>query len=243
VEQLQVLHWATGQPAVWDETTLYFAGEPHAPAAPVVAAGNVDQRDHAYLFTASTYHVLSLPGHVWLESGPLNSRFPGVPGSSLILGWGVSWPADLASGVALVTNQAGVGIRSWSYSIDNATGVVTPDPANPGAPDWSTHPDPPPSTLAKAAYIDLANAHGWMVGDPFALCGLGGNTVGPNLGAFTMAGDIYKYEAGSCFLFYDHEPVSQFPPFTQPNAPAAADITAAFYSTAHGNRLYVVTQQ
>jgi cysteine-rich repeat protein len=240
-EALPVLHWATGQPAVWDEQTLYYAGEPHAPTTAVVAAANVDQRDRAYLFTATTYHVLSLPGHQWLDSGPLQGRFPNVPGADVLTAFGVSWSTETESTVSFITSPAGVGPRSWSYTIDNATGAITADPDNPNTMDWSSHTDPPSVNDARATYIDLANANGWVSGDPSALCGATATSVGPNLGAFTVTGDIYLYEAGSCFEFYDHMPVAQFGPFDQPAAPAATSIVAAFFSTEHGDRLYVVS--
>jgi len=240
-EALPVLHWATGQPAVWDDMTLYFAGEPHAPTTPVVAAANADQRGRAYLFTATTYHVLSLPGHQWLESGNLTSRFAGVPGNNLIFAWGVSWNAQPTTGIILAVNQPGIGVQTYYYDIDNTTGVVTPDVANPATTDWSGQTDPPVPTSVKAGYVDLANANGWLSGDPSALCGAGSTTIGPNLGAFTTGSQLYAYEAGSCFEFYDHMPVSQFPPFTASGAPTVSEIVAAFYSSEHGDRLYIVT--
>ncbi|MFH2007863.1 MAG: DUF4215 domain-containing protein [bacterium] len=240
-ESLPVLHWATGQPAVWGSMTLTYAGDTHAPSTPIVAAANVDQRNRAYVFTATTFHVLSLPGHQWIDSGALSSRFPGVPGSAVKAAWGVSWSTDTSSSVLIVTSQPGPVDQYYSYAIDNATGVFTPDPANPNLLDMSGDPEAPVPSTIKALYVDLANAHGWATGDPSTLCATGATTIGPYLGAITTANDIYINESGHCFTFYTDMAVAQFPPFTQLNAPVPAHIVAAFYSTEHGNRLYIIS--
>ncbi|MDY0003301.1 MAG: DUF4215 domain-containing protein, partial [Polyangia bacterium] len=108
VEPIPTLHFATGQPAIWGSLPLTWAGQPHAPSTPIVAAANMDQRGRAVLFTATTWHELSLPGHQWLGSGTLSSKFAGVPGASVRAAWGVSWTGEPSTGICLVTNETGI---------------------------------------------------------------------------------------------------------------------------------------
>jgi cysteine-rich repeat protein len=246
-EALPVLYFATGDPAVWGQMTITYAGDPHAPQAPIVAAANADQRGYAYVFTATTYHQLSLPGHQWIGHGSLNARFPGVPGSQLTEAIAVSWPADTTTNIALVTSTT-IAAEVYMYGEDNTTGSVTPDPANPGILDWSGDPLAPASTAGRAAFQTLSNANGWTHHDVYSLCsGIEPTTppgadVGPYVGIITTSDQLHLYNCSWCWLFYDQMPTSQFTPFTEPGAPATAGIVAAFYSTDHGNRLYVVIQ-
>ena len=133
------------------------------------------------------------------------------------------------------------GVDAYTFDINNTTGAVTPNAANPSAADWSSHTDPLDPATVKAGWVDLANANGWVSGNPSAICGAANTSIGPNLGAITTANQLYTYEAGACFEFYDHMPVTQFPPFGVSGAPASSGIVATFYSSEHGSRLYVVT--
>ncbi len=244
VEDLPVLYWATGDPAVWSQMTITYAGDPHAPQTPIVAAANADQRDYAYVFTATTYHQLSLPGHQWIDHGSLNTRFSGVVGSQLGSALGISWPTDTTTTVALVTTTAQV----YMYGEDNTTGVVTPDPTNPSPLEWPGDPLAPSPTAGRAAFQTLNNANGWTDHDVYSLCFDSepstppGANVGPYTGIITTSDQLYLNNSSYCFLFYEQMPTSGFAPFTQSGAPTTAGLVATFYSTEHGNRLYVIIE-
>jgi hypothetical protein len=130
-------------------------------------------------------------------------------------------------------------MMAYTYLINNSTGVVVLNGGGPTVPDWSFDLDPPDPLDVKAAYADLYNAHGWVTGSPLAICGAGSTSIGPNVATFTDNNQIYLYDGGWCMQFYDHMHVSIFGPFT-PGAPSASEIDAAFYSSEHGNRLYIV---
>lgn len=244
-EDLPVLYWATGDPAVWGQMTVTYAGEPHAPQDPIVAAANADQRDYAYVFTATSYHLLSLPGHQWIGHGLLSARFPEVPGAQLRAAIGISWPAETHTAVALVT-VSGQTAYVHVYNEDNLTGEVVLERSD--VLDWSSDPNAPDPVTGRAAFQTLSNTNGWSHHDVYALChDIQPATptdadVGLYLGLITTADQLYLQECGYCWLWYDQMPTAQFPPFTVAGAPASAGIVAAFYSTEHGERLYVVVE-
>jgi cysteine-rich repeat protein len=246
-ENLPVLYWATGNPAVWGQMTLTYAGDPHAPQSPIVAAANADQRGYAYVFTATTYHQLSLPGHQWIGHGSLSARFPGVPGSQLKMAIGISWPAELTTTIALIAITASAA-HVYTYEEDNLTGAVTPGLNNPGLLEWPGDPLAPSPMDGRAAFQTLSNANGWTHHDVYSLCSATepttppGADVGPYTGIITTADQLYLYNCSYCWVFYDQMPTSGFAPFTGTGAPATAGIADAFYTTEHGNRLYVVIQ-
>ncbi len=246
VETLPRLHWATGDPAVWDEMTLTYAGDPHAPQTPIVAACNADQRGYAYVFTATTYHELSLPGHQWVGHGTLASRFPQVPGAELQGAAGVSWPSDSETSVMFVTRD-GVSATVHVYYEDNTTGAITWDRSDPL--DWSSDPNAPDAMDTKAAFIALSNDNGWTHHDLYALCSATNPSTPTDadvfayLGVITTADQLYLQDSSYCWLFYEHLATGTFAPFNVSGAPTASDVVATFYSTAHGQRLYVITSQ
>jgi hypothetical protein len=131
------------------------------------------------------------------------------------------------------------------FDENNATGVVTPQTTNPSPHDWLYDPNGPPSNLTdRALFQALSNDNGWTHHDVNSLCSAAppGTDVSSYMGVITTANHLYLSENGSCWLFYDDMPTSQFTPFTEVGSPATADIVAALYTTEHGNRLYVVIQ-
>ena len=246
-EALPVLYFATGNPAVWGQMTLTYAGDPHAPQTAIVAAANADQRGYAYVFTATTYHQLSLPGHQWIGSGALNTRFPGLQGSQLQEAVGISWSTDSNTTIALIT-MTPTAASVYSYDENNVTGAVTARAGNPTLLEWPGDPLAPSPTAGRAAFQTLSNANGWTHHDVYSLCVDAvpstppGTDVGPYTGIITTTNQLYLSDSGHCFLFYDQMPTAQFTPFTAPGAPSTAGIVAAFYTTEHGDRLYVISQ-
>ena len=242
-EHLPVMYWATGNPAVWGHMTITYADDVDAPQQPIVAAANADQRGYAYVFTATTYHLLSLPDNQWVGHGLLSSRFPGVPGSLVHGALGVSWGTDSQTTIVLVVPSR---TQAYFYREDNITGAVTADATNPYPVDWSQDPNSPSSpSVMSSVFQTLSNANGWTQHDLHALCGddaPAGTDVGPYMGILTTSGVLYLYNAGYCWLFYDHMPIAQFSPFTATGAPPTSNIIALFYSTKYGDRLYVIVQ-
>ncbi len=248
-EHLPVLYWATGDPAVWGQKTITYVNDPHAPTERILAAANADQRGYAYFFTASSYHELSLPDHQWIAHGPLASRFPQLPGNHTLGAVGISWPHESSTTIGIVTWD-GVGPPMlYVYREDNVSGSVTQDASSPWEMDFSYDPNAPDPRSTQALFQTLSNANGWTDTDVYALCSEShpetpqDAQIGPYLGVLTTSGDLYLQDSGHCWLFYDHMPLGQFAPFTVQEAPGPSDVVAMFYTTAHGNRLYVVLQR
>ena len=220
--------------AGWAQTPITTANSPNAPAGPILAAANVDQRNQAYVVTATTFHVLSLPGKQWVESGPLNSRFPGLPGQEVQAAQGVSWPGD-TSDITFV-----VGDFAYIYHVDNTSGTVTADAQNPKQVDWSSDPQAPDRSQIKTRWLDLYNAHDWLQGNPNELCGANATSIGPNSESIVNSGTLYAKDVGPCFKTFAVMPLGSFAPFTVSPRPAASDVVAGFYMSQSGT-LYIIT--
>jgi cysteine-rich repeat protein len=232
-EVLPVLYAIDTVAGGWSETELTYAGDPHAPSTAIVAAANVETRGEAYVFTESTYHLISLPTQNWIEHGALNTRFAGVTGINLTSGYGVSWENEPQSSIALLEGE-------WVniYHIDNLTGAVTADASNPQPVDFSDVGQYPPEPQdVKTLWLALENVDGWVVGSPAQICGGDAISIGPYVAAITVGGSIHIYESGECWEFFQMMPLGDFPPFGAANAPPAASIAAAFYVSP---RLYVI---
>ncbi len=241
-EHLPILYWGTGNPATWGKMTITYANDPHAPSQPIVAAANADQRGYAYVFTATSYHILSLPDHHWIGHGQLNARFPGVPGTLIGGAFAVSWANEEDTDIFF-----GISSRSQAYGYheNNLTGDVTADASNPINVDWSSDPNAPTPPEVGHLFQTLSNDNEWTHADlhSTAMCGdiaPAGSDVGPYMGLLGFNGHLYLYNCSYCWKFYDDVPLSQFPPFTVTSAPPTTGILAMFYSTKYGNRLYVI---
>ena len=225
VEALPMMYTFNTLSGGWTVELITFAGEPHAPQAPIIAAANLQKINKAFVFTQSTYHLLSLPSKTWLGSGPIGSLFPGVPATSVTSAYGVSWDTNDESTVTFVTDS-----QAYTYAFNNATEQVTVDPASPVTIDWSgsagDYPDP---TQIRAMYVDLTNSQGWVTIDPSALCGATATETGHYMAALDSLSTFYTLEAGSCFEWGSSMPVTTFPPFSEPGAPTASQIRAAFF--------------
>ena len=126
--------------------------------------------------------------------------------------------------------------------------MVTGDATNPYTPDWPDDPDVPDLEKTVGLFRALSNANGWTHHDIYALCSdenpdvQPGTDVGQYMAYLTESHELYLEDSGYCWRFYEHMPLSQFPPFTAPGAPDASRVVAMFYTTSHGERLYVVIQ-
>jgi cysteine-rich repeat protein len=232
-ETLPVLYSIASVSGGWSQTTLEYAGDPHAPSGAIVAAANVETRSEAYVFTTDSYHLLAVDTLQWTDHGPLTSRFPGVTGANINTAYGVSWSTGSESSITMIEGE-------WAHTfyVDNLTGAVTTDASNPQLIDWSNAGDHPPEPQdLSAMWIALENDEGWATGSPQQICGASSTSIGPYGGSISQAGSIHLVEAGYCFEFYDVMPLGSFPPFGVSGAPAAAGIVSAFYVSP---KLYVI---
>ncbi len=235
-EELQVIWSISSLGAGWSQTPIQYAGDPDAPRQPIVAAANADQRGEAYLLTTSTYHVLSLPSLQWVESGPLASKFPGLPGTDLKAGKGVSWPNQPTTGLHFI-----VGAYGYVYQLDNATGAVTADSRNPIALSWCGQDGEPDCARVEARWLDLDNSQGWLSCSPQDLCGSGPTELGPNVVTIDTLGTLFYKDLGTCLQTCGSMPLGSHPAFAISPRPAASQIEAAFYMTSSAT-LYVITR-
>ncbi|MFY0541219.1 hypothetical protein [Nannocystis pusilla] len=63
----------------WERVALPQPPPRHAPAAPAIAAFDLQAHDAIVVLTATTYHVLKGDDQTWLSSGPLADVFPDLP--------------------------------------------------------------------------------------------------------------------------------------------------------------------
>jgi len=233
-EELHQIHSISTLSGGWTMTPITYAGKPHAPTQPIVAAANVQTRGEAFVFTQDTYHVLSLTGLEWVDHGALTSKFTGATGANITCGYGVSWSHADETSIVLIEGE-------WAriYYVDNSTRGVSPDEDNPRQIDWSDKGDSAPQLQnIKANWLSLENDEGWTSFDPRDLCETTATEIGPYSAYITTLGSVHLIDVGHCWKFYAMMPLGDFPPFGVAGAPAAADIVAAFYVSPS---LYVIT--
>ena len=234
-ENLPVLHWIASNSQGWDQETITYAGDAHAPTTDIIAAANVQTRNEIYFFTRTTYHLMSIPGRTWTSHGSLSSRFDDLPTATYHAAYGTSWETSSESNILFFD-----GWQHYIYYINNASGFLYAANGNPGTIPWDTNePLVPDPTDVVASYVALENDEGWVDCSPYALCGSGGFTTGPHGVILTTLDKIHIQEAGSCFEFCSKMNASDFDPFSLTGAPNTTDIQAMAYGD---GVLYVVTQ-
>jgi cysteine-rich repeat protein len=231
-EQLPVLHTITTLSGGWSESTITYAQDPHAPQSEIVGAASVTTRNQGYVFTASTYHLFDTNTLTWIDHGNLSPTFSEVSGPNITSGQGAKSNDGTESHVYIIEGE-------WYnlYHVDTNTGAVSHHTT--GQIDWSakTGPHPTPADV-KTYWIALENDQGWVDASP-ELCGSEETEAVAYQGSITHGGTLTIYECSYCFDFIDQMPLGQFPPFSLFDAPAANDISAAFYLSP---TLYVFTQ-
>lgn len=235
-ESLPVLYSLSSISGGWSTQTIYYAGELNAPSTPVVAAFSASRRSEAWVLTNTSYHVLTVPGLQWVESGTLSSRFTGLPGWQLAGGWGIDQETEARTWVGFQANSL-----AYVYYLDDA-GQITTTMDNPITVDWQPPPYAPDPVDVQASWYDANNTHNWSSCNPSTIC----TTTAVELEAYgtvlTQAGTLHLYEALYCGEFYDFMALSSFPPFVAPGAPAAVDVLAAFFDNP-SETLYIIAAQ
>jgi cysteine-rich repeat protein len=233
-EDLPVLHWVPNVIGGWSNQMITYADDPHAPVEPVVAAAGVWDRDEAYVFTASTFHVYQSATAQFVDHGNLNALFTGVPGSSLDHAHGASGGAGF-SYLLLVC-----GTLNYQYRVEDADGAVSEVSGNPVQVDWSGLSEPKPElTEVKAVWHDPHNNYGWISGDPSLICGDSQTSISAYMGVITDGNMAYFYDYEYCLDFFESMWLEDFTPFNFSFAPAADPVVAAFYNQ---DKLYVISQ-
>lgn len=248
IEALPVLHSHLG--SSWSSQIMTYADSPHAPTAaqyPIRAAAAASGKREAFVFTSTTYHVLSLPGLTWIRHGNLSSLFPGLPVSTRTLLAAMAFPWSGSTDIYFFYSDSLVYFYQYSHSTNTATQA-------PDSPSTLTHWESccgasvPSATSFRASWYDAENSRGWTSGDwsyvcgPDCPCGPACDTgsVGAYAGYITTANQVHLQEIGCCFQFYAQMPASSFAPFGQLGAPSMTATRAAFFDTV-ANRLYVIT--
>jgi cysteine-rich repeat protein len=239
IESLPVLHSYASGATGWLSRTLTWAGDPHAPSTPVVAAAGMEPDAQALLFTTTTWHLLTLPGGSFTAHGALNVAFPGLPTSSLQTAVGQYDQGEARHTVMFLTGGM-VYLYSYAGSPDSGASLEL-GPVDPsGQSDWQTPHAPPPAAVV-ADFMDLYNSHGWVGATIPDACGAGPDQqIGAYVAFLTPDAQLHLYEAGYCFEFFATVPLSTFGPFAAANAPLSG-IAAMFYLEP-GETFYVITQ-
>ena len=232
IENLPILHWLSSGSTWWNQETVYFAWNQHAPTTPIVAAANVQERNEIYVFTRSTYHVLQVPSRNWIAHGTLSSSFSGLPTATFHAAYGVSWPSTASTDITFFN-----GSQYYLYKVSTSFGTISFNTS--GTIDWSYDPLAPNPANVKAVFLALENNRGWVDCSPNALCGGGGSVTGPYAALLGTNNLFYIQESGYCFQVCYSTNASGFQPFSLTGAPQASRIQAMAY--ANGG-LYVFTQ-
>lgn len=239
LENLPVLRWR-GSYSTWYSKVLTYADDTDAPTAleyPIRAAATVNEDELALIFTATTWHLLDLDGHVFVDHDDLATDFSGssINFANLQAAQGVtgSNPADVFLFAGNYSYVFKYNYLSHSATFDSGPYYL---PTH-----WSsvccgsTIPNP---LLFKAAYADLYNANNWT--DPSVICGTGSHPEPHGLFLLTT-GRVHLQDYGCGDTFYDDRDYSSYPAFSSSGAPAYSDILAAFFDRGR-DRLYVITQ-
>ena len=210
----------------WLAMALDPNGSPHAPTFPIEAAFAVHDLDRIWVVTHSTYHVIDRVQLNWVASGNRDALFPEVSGTTITAG--VCIPAYWGDGVNAWLALTATSVP-WTYNLDVTTETFSFVAGDPYEPEWSAVLAPDPANL-RAAWLDLYNDWGYASGSPQAICGQGGNTIGPYYAFLTSQGSIHLFEASSCNEFYDAPPANSWSIFTTPGAPDPAVVRAGAWA-------------
>jgi len=230
MENLPVLHWVSNSSTGWNNETVYFANDNHAPTNPIIAAANVQERNEIYVFTRTTYHVLSVPGRNWIAHGTLSSTFSGLPTSSFTSAYGTS---DIGTESTPITIIAGWNV--YIYWVSTSGGHVFADNDNPINFSWDGDPNAPNAQDLKASYVALENGQGWADCWTHDYC-----YTEVRYGVFmTETNSFYIQHADACFTFCPAKTASQFTPFSLAGSPSPSLTRAMAFAN---GVLYVFTQ-
>jgi cysteine-rich repeat protein len=191
VESLPVLHWIDNVNGGWSSEIITYANDPHAPSEPIVGAANVQQRDEAYFFTRSSFHLMSLPSRSWIDHGALTARFDDAPAASFTSCYGVSWDTSSDADILFLS-----GMSYQLYHVSHLTGSVTKGDSGTLPWDLGAPHVPTPSDI-KAMWIALENDEGWVDCNPYLLCGASQTQTGPYTAHVTDQSYLHINESGS----------------------------------------------
>lgn len=208
---------------------------PRAPSTPIRAAIPVEGTGEAWVFTDTTYHVLStscVPRAVepcWVRSGLMSELFGAdVPAETLL--FAVDIPPRFR-GDDILGIDLGTTTTDYRFEMDTATGDIVHIATAPMVP--STAPEAPARSELRATFSNVGNAEGWVTavcGDPAAApTDYIGNVSGSRVHVFNPV-------AGCGF--HHSDAFGEFPAFAISGAPNVGQVAAAF----HEGGLFVLAE-
>ncbi|MBI4702009.1 MAG: hypothetical protein HY744_12800 [Deltaproteobacteria bacterium] len=236
-EALQTVHFISTVQNGWSSFPIFYAGNVHAPQAPIVAAAAVEARGEIYAFALpslpaypdGSYHIMDVGTIKWTAHASIPSAFGALPIDTVEAAW--EGPEPDKTQISLLAGD-------WVYSfwVDNKTGTITPAEQSPSQHGWGDGPNDPKTGQTTAAWAATDNNQGWA---PSSTCNNESHAVKAWGAALSQGGTLHLYDLTSCFMFYQKLPASSFAPFTANAAPPLGKIGAAAYV---GGGLVVVTQ-
>ena len=207
-----------------------------APQGPVVAAFNVRELDIAYVFTATTWHLLDLDDQTWAASGRVGQLLPEVMGS---LQAAYAVPSDHANGDRM---NSGVyflaGGLAHVYQFNLASRGFTHQTTVSPQSGWDNEFSPQASQV-RAWWIDVAHDQGWYGAVPADHCDVMEDApITVAITALAARQTVHVYDGGHCQAWVESWPETAFTPFAVSGSPRPAAIHAAFW---HQTALYVWT--
>ncbi|MCY0992768.1 hypothetical protein OV203_36850 [Nannocystis sp. ILAH1] len=215
----------------WERVALPQPPPRHAPAAPAIAAFDLQAHDAIVVLTATTYHVLKGSDQTWLSSGPLADVFPDLPFAPL--------HAYAIHNVDLGTYDVyAVGDPlAWIYTLALQPDGFTSQFALEGPCCNSFTPLVSPGSPAavRDIYVDLDAPFPYVGGQFYATCIEEFVPLG-RYAAWLSPTDVYLQDVALCFEMVAQSSLASFPPFAAPGAPAGDRLGGAAML---GERLYV----
>lgn len=212
----------------WTAHPLDPLGSIYAPKSPIQAAFSEDWAQIVWVLTATTWHALDPATLQWIDSGPRDALFPEVAGKTILAAisvpawWNKKWggTGESADVVLMMPDAA------WFYHLTLASLSFELGDKLPYGPEWSaSKPHGLDPSAVTSSWLAVQNDSGWVAGGVDAsVCGQDIPKIGPYQVALTAAGMLHVVESGTCFVFVQSMPGTDFSVFKYPGAPKPATI-------------------
>lgn len=210
-------------------------GEFHRPTLPIRAAIDVNAKPFAYVFTDTTYHVLNLDSHTWVDSGERNELFPDLDGLELLAAYSVPDQENMVPMVESITVLTAGFALVYTLAVDEVQFEY--QTTVPCCDQWAPEELRPDELKAQASWLSLEDYPWEHTAEEF--CGMPLEGVLTRYGGVISEGKVHIQDSGYCHDFVEKHNFNEFEPMTLPGGPPSAEVVGgAFWH----DRLYILRE-
>ena len=220
----------------WERYPIDPANTQKAPAEPIRAAFDIEDRNAAFVLTDSTYRVFQPDGHTWKSAKSLADWDDPLADGDILLGLGT--PADHGDNpeghdtvaVAAVVDGS---VKHWIGEYQPSSETIAWTTEGRDAEPRTREVAPPSLTDETAAWVDLEDARDWATASPKEICGSEKDVTATDTTVYlgvVAVGKLFIHDSGHCGQYvqnyeYMNSPLAQL----NSAPPSLDDVGAAFF--------------